>query len=51
MLKLADKCKTNFDALCAKLQEKMQNYFKHHSELKGHRLIAALTWLMVGETR
>eukprot|EP00435_Cladocopium_sp_Y103_P042980 s1461_g12.t1 len=30
MLKLADKFKTNFDALCGKLREKMQKHFHDH---------------------
>ena len=51
MLKLAaDKFKTNFDALCTKLQKKMQKYFDDHADFTGHRSVATLNLLMAGET-
>jgi len=38
MLKLVDRCKTNFDALCTKLQENMQKYFDDHPDFTGYEV-------------
>eukprot|EP00435_Cladocopium_sp_Y103_P049005 s1461_g14.t1 len=38
MLKLANQFKTNFDALCGKLREKMQKYFDDHSDFTGYEV-------------
>ena len=48
MLKLVDRCKTNFDALCTKLQENMQKYFDDHPDFTGHPLVGCHTQFVHG---